>query len=128
MSDISSLLIERAAEIKAVGVSFNELNDAQGRPLSVGTPVSVLPQPDNPYDACALAVTTRSEFPRHLGYVPKSLAARVHGDLSLRGRILHGVVTGIRLSPENGAVAGFDFTVKEIGELGHLNFSAAVAS
>jgi hypothetical protein len=75
------------------GVSFYQDNLLN---LNIGDKIDIIPQPENPYDSAAKAVYYNG---LQLGYIPKTLAQRVHG-FNLKGEIvyiLRGELTGLRI-------------------------------
>jgi len=97
MMTTKAALLDHHATIKAVGVSFRSQLDGEGRALSVGTPIDVYPQPQNPFDANALALCVDGH---QVGFVPAGFAARIAADPDLAGRILHGSIpTGTDTDP-----------------------------
>lgn len=75
------------------GVSFYQENLLN---LNIGDKIDIIPQPENPYDSAAKAVYYNG---LQLGYIPKTLAQRVHG-FNLKGEIvyiLRGELTGLRI-------------------------------
>jgi hypothetical protein len=96
--DIYDSLITRHASVKAVGVSFREMSDENGRSLTIGSALEFYPQPDNEFDVNALAVFSNG---RQVGWVPAPVAARVAESPRLQGRVLHGAVSSVRHIPES---------------------------
>ena len=101
--DAKAVLIDQKAVVPAVGVSFCVLRDETGADLAVGTPITLAPQPSNPYDTDAIAITSGENL---LGYVPKAFAKRISSDTETAGRVLHAHIVEVRAMP-TFAVAEF---------------------
>lgn len=78
-------------EFKLTGVGFKDLTG-----LDVDTAITLIPEVGNPHDEHALAAYADD---RHIGYVPRNIAARIAANPDTAGRILRAHISATRCLP-----------------------------
>lgn len=101
----NTLNITQYTEIRTAGNSFRPQLDGAGNPLTVGTPVEIIPVVDNPYDANALGVFVDGN---HVAYVAGGIAARIASAENTTGRIMYGEIARVNSMPAS-AVREFEY-------------------